>query len=250
MPKPTEAPEPAALPTANELMQRTLEAMRLEAQIAKDMDAYQKRPKRRFVGARAEEYRLRALRRGLARSRSSASATSTIPRRRAQLKLYGSLLLTVSIRERRQRRERRGQPLVGPARARRRGGEDRRDVGAVRRRSRPTSSATPTSCTSRAPGRSPRATSCAANERAAGRPRGIGAAPHRAVGRWRAARSSPRSSSRSWLAWIAAHIGWYRYQPPRETAFMAQRMDEAAREEPARRRCATSGCPTRGSRRS
>jgi len=29
-----------------------------------------------------------------------------------------------------------------------------------------------------------------------------------------------------WLAWIAAHIGWYRYQPPRETAFMAQRMDE------------------------
>ena len=30
-----------------------------------------------------------------------------------------------------------------------------------------------------------------------------------------------------WLAWIAAHIGWYRYQPPRETAFMAQRLDEA-----------------------
>ena len=30
-----------------------------------------------------------------------------------------------------------------------------------------------------------------------------------------------------WLAWIAAHIAWYRYQPPRETAFMAQRLDEA-----------------------
>ena len=45
------------LPSASELMQRTLEAMRLEAQIAKDMEAYQKRPKRRFVGARAEEYR-------------------------------------------------------------------------------------------------------------------------------------------------------------------------------------------------
>ena len=29
-----------------------------------------------------------------------------------------------------------------------------------------------------------------------------------------------------WLAWIAAHIAWYRYQPPAETAFMAQRMDE------------------------
>jgi monofunctional biosynthetic peptidoglycan transglycosylase len=30
----------------------------------------------------------------------------------------------------------------------------------------------------------------------------------------------------AWLAWISAHILWYRYQPPRETAFMAQRMDE------------------------
>ena len=30
----------------------------------------------------------------------------------------------------------------------------------------------------------------------------------------------------AWLAWRGAHIGWYRYQPPRETAFMAQRMDE------------------------
>jgi len=29
-----------------------------------------------------------------------------------------------------------------------------------------------------------------------------------------------------WLAWIAAHIAWYRFQPPGETAFMAQRMDE------------------------
>jgi monofunctional biosynthetic peptidoglycan transglycosylase len=30
----------------------------------------------------------------------------------------------------------------------------------------------------------------------------------------------------AWLAWISAHIAWYRYQPPRETAFIAQRMDE------------------------
>jgi monofunctional glycosyltransferase len=29
-----------------------------------------------------------------------------------------------------------------------------------------------------------------------------------------------------WLAWIAGHIGWYRFHPPAETAFMAQRMDE------------------------
>jgi monofunctional biosynthetic peptidoglycan transglycosylase len=29
-----------------------------------------------------------------------------------------------------------------------------------------------------------------------------------------------------WLAWIAAHIAWYRFEPPGETTFMAQRMDE------------------------
>ena len=29
-----------------------------------------------------------------------------------------------------------------------------------------------------------------------------------------------------WLAWIGAHIAWYRSHPPRETSFMAQRIDE------------------------
>ena len=35
-----------------------------------------------------------------------------------------------------------------------------------------------------------------------------------------------------WLAWIAGHIGWYRVQPPRETSFMVQRMDEARAKNP------------------
>ncbi len=30
-----------------------------------------------------------------------------------------------------------------------------------------------------------------------------------------------------WLAWVAVHVGWYRYYPPHETAFMAQRLAEA-----------------------
>ena len=38
-----------------------------------------------------------------------------------------------------------------------------------------------------------------------------------------------------WVGWIAAHIAWYRYNPPRETAFMAQRMDEALSKNPAAR---------------
>jgi monofunctional biosynthetic peptidoglycan transglycosylase len=36
----------------------------------------------------------------------------------------------------------------------------------------------------------------------------------------------------AWLAYVAASIGWYRYNPPRETAFMAQRMDEARAKNP------------------
>jgi monofunctional glycosyltransferase len=35
-----------------------------------------------------------------------------------------------------------------------------------------------------------------------------------------------------WVAWIAAHVGWYRYNPPRETAFMAQRMGELRAKNP------------------
>jgi monofunctional biosynthetic peptidoglycan transglycosylase len=35
-----------------------------------------------------------------------------------------------------------------------------------------------------------------------------------------------------WLLWIAAHIAWYRDHPPRETAFMAQRMSEARAKNP------------------
>ena len=38
-----------------------------------------------------------------------------------------------------------------------------------------------------------------------------------------------------WVAWLAAHIGWYRYNPPRETAFMTQRMDEARAKDPVAR---------------
>ncbi len=35
-----------------------------------------------------------------------------------------------------------------------------------------------------------------------------------------------------WLAYVAACVGWYRYYAPRETAFMAQRMDEARAKNP------------------
>lgn len=95
--KPVDAAERTELPTANELMQRTLEAMKLEAQIAKDMEAYQKRPKRRFIGARAEEYRFARYVEDW-RLKVERVGNLNYPAAARDQRLYGSLLLTVSIR--------------------------------------------------------------------------------------------------------------------------------------------------------
>ena len=90
-------PEATDSPTANELMQRTLEAARHEAQIARDMDADQKRPKRRFVGARAEEYRLARYVEDW-RMKVERIGNLNYPEAARANKLYGNLVLTVSIR--------------------------------------------------------------------------------------------------------------------------------------------------------
>jgi protein TonB len=95
--KPVEASEQADLPTATELMQRTLDAMKLEAQIAKDMEQYQKRPKRRFVGARAEEYRFARYVEDW-RMKIERIGNLNYPEAAREQRLYGSLILTVSIR--------------------------------------------------------------------------------------------------------------------------------------------------------
>jgi len=96
-PKPNDTPERTDLPTAAELMQRTLESMRLEAQIAKEMDAYQKRPKRRFIGARAEEYRFARYVEDW-RLKVERIGNLNYPEAARAQKLYGSLLLTTGIR--------------------------------------------------------------------------------------------------------------------------------------------------------
>jgi protein TonB len=95
--KPTDAPDPADLPSSTELMQRTLEALRLEAQIAKEMDAYEKRPKRRFIGARAAEYRFARYVEDW-RIKVERIGNLNYPEVARARKLYGSLLLTVGIR--------------------------------------------------------------------------------------------------------------------------------------------------------
>jgi protein TonB len=95
--KPVDAAEQTELPTANELMQRTLESIKLEAQIAKDMETYQKRPKRRFIGARAEEYRFARYVEDW-RAKIERVGNLNYPAAARDQHLYGSLLLTVSIK--------------------------------------------------------------------------------------------------------------------------------------------------------
>ena len=98
MPKPVEAPpEPVAVPSASEMMQRTLESMRIEARIAKDIESYQQRPKRKYVGARAEEYRLARYVEDW-RAKIERVGNLNYPEAARYLQLYGNLLLTVSIR--------------------------------------------------------------------------------------------------------------------------------------------------------
>jgi protein TonB len=96
-PKPNDAAEATDSPTANEMTQRALQAIRLEAQIARDMDAYQKRPKRRFVGARAQEYRFARYVEDW-RLKVERIGNLNYPEAARANKLYGSLVLTVSIR--------------------------------------------------------------------------------------------------------------------------------------------------------
>jgi len=95
-PEPVEVETPA-LPSATELAQRTLEAIRIEARVAKEMEVYQQRPKRRFVGARAEEYRFARYVEDW-RAKIERVGNLNYPEAARELKLYGSLLLTVSIR--------------------------------------------------------------------------------------------------------------------------------------------------------
>lgn len=101
VPPPEPAPaDPVArtdLPNASEATQRTLELMRLEAQIARDLDAYQKRPKRQQVGARASEYRFARYVEDW-RMKVERIGNLNYPEAARQMRLYGSMILTVAIR--------------------------------------------------------------------------------------------------------------------------------------------------------
>lgn len=93
----TENLQPTELLTSSELMQRTLEAIKLEAEIAKEQQAYAQRPKKRFVGARAREYRFARYVEDW-RVRVERIGNRNYPEVARQQGLYGHLVLTVGIR--------------------------------------------------------------------------------------------------------------------------------------------------------
>ena len=84
-------------PSAMDLVQSSLEAARLEAQIAKDREEYQQRPRRMFIGARAQEY---SFTRYVDDWRIKVERIGNLnyPEAAKRQKIYGSLLLTVSIK--------------------------------------------------------------------------------------------------------------------------------------------------------
>lgn len=86
----------AKAPSAAELMASSMDIARLEAQIAKQQEEYQKRPKRKFIGARTSEYRF-AMYVESWRQKVEKIGNLNYPEEAKEKKIYGRLRLTVSI---------------------------------------------------------------------------------------------------------------------------------------------------------
>ncbi|HUI99677.1 MAG TPA: energy transducer TonB [Usitatibacter sp.] len=88
-----EKPDPAA----RDLVEKSLEVARLEAQIRREYQAYQERPRRTFVGARVKEYRFAQYVDDW-RHRIERVGNLNYPAEAKAKHIYGSLQLTVAIR--------------------------------------------------------------------------------------------------------------------------------------------------------
>ena len=82
--------------SGEDLMQRSLEIARLEAQIDKNWDAYQKQPRRKFIGARTQEYRFAQYIEDW-RIKVERIGNLNYPEQARQQRIFGSLQLSVSI---------------------------------------------------------------------------------------------------------------------------------------------------------
>jgi len=97
-PTPQAQPQPNVPPSLSEAdIQRSLNLQRLEAAVAKQWEAYQKRPRRQFIGARAEEYRFARYVEDW-RVKIERIGELNYPQAARDQKIYGSLMLSVSIK--------------------------------------------------------------------------------------------------------------------------------------------------------
>ena len=80
-----------------DLVQRSLEIARLEAQISRDFNAYQKMPQRKFIGARTQEYRYAQYIEDW-RIKVERIGNLNYPSQARQQRIFGKLQMTVSIR--------------------------------------------------------------------------------------------------------------------------------------------------------
>jgi len=94
--RPDKAQEPATQPSGRDLADLSLAAMRLQAQIDRQIEEYQKRPRKKFIGSRAAEYRFAQYEEDW-RMKVERIGSVNYPAE-ARGKLYGNLTLTVTIR--------------------------------------------------------------------------------------------------------------------------------------------------------
>ncbi len=99
--QPLAAPEPrppAPAPAPADLVARSLEMARLQARIDQNMDEYQKRPRRMFVGARAQEFTFAQYVEDW-RLKVERVGNMNYPEAAKRNRLYGTLVLTVNIHD-------------------------------------------------------------------------------------------------------------------------------------------------------
>jgi protein TonB len=95
-PQAAPAEQTARQPSGRDLADLSLAAMRLQAQIDRQIDEYQKRPRKKFIGANAGEYRFAQYEEDW-RAKVERWGTVNYPAE-ARGKAYGNLRLTVTIR--------------------------------------------------------------------------------------------------------------------------------------------------------
>ncbi len=95
-PRSAPAPEAPPVPSGRDLADLSLAAMRLQAQIDRQIDDYQKRPRKKFIGANAREYRFAQYEEDW-RVKVERVGTLNYPAE-ARGRYYGHLRLTVTIR--------------------------------------------------------------------------------------------------------------------------------------------------------